>query len=231
MGPLLCCCLQRSGGLSLLQGLLTDEGWTGVLKNEFRKPYFQRLEKFLESEWKQQQVYPARDNIFRYSELQGLCQSSPRHSFIFCAVHLHLGTNLSAQLPHMPFVAHHLELHCRALNTCPLENVKVVILGQDPYHNVGQAMGLSFSVPRGQPVPSSLKNIYTELRTDCQCTPPTHGDLQQVMANTWSGASHVVGTCMLHLPAEQEVVLRTLDCHRMTLMHMSLAFAHAFLRR
>lgn len=82
---------------------------------------------------------------------------------------------------------HMADRKCRALNTCPLDHVKVVILGQDPYHNVGQAMGLSFSVPRGQPVPSSLKNIYSELRTDCQCTAPTHGDLQQV-TQRWCAA-------------------------------------------
>ena len=66
------------------------------------------------------------------------------------------------------------------MNSCPIEQARVVILGQDPYHNVGQAMGLSFSVPKGQFVPSSLKNIYTELRNDCGCTVPRHGDLQEV---------------------------------------------------
>jgi hypothetical protein len=48
----------------------------------------------------------------------------------------------------------------RAFNQTPLENVKVCIIGQDPYHGPGQAMGLSFSVPKSQPIPSSLKNIY-----------------------------------------------------------------------
>lgn len=65
----------------------------------------------------------------------------------------------------------------RAFNTCPMEQVKVVILGQDPYHDDGQAMGLSFSVPRGWKVPSSLQNIFKELGTDLGCTKPTHGDL------------------------------------------------------
>ena len=68
----------------------------------------------------------------------------------------------------------------RAMNSCAIDQARVVILGQDPYHNVGQAMGLSFSVPRGQPVPSSLKNIYTELKNDCGCVVPGHGDLQEV---------------------------------------------------
>ena len=67
----------------------------------------------------------------------------------------------------------------RAFNTCPMERVKVVILGQDPYHDDGQAMGLSFSVPKGWKVPSSLQNIYKELGTDLGCKKPTHGDLDK----------------------------------------------------
>lgn len=59
----------------------------------------------------------------------------------------------------------------------PIEQVKVVILGQDPYHNPGEAMGLSFSVPRGVRVPPSLKNIYKELKTDLGIEPVGHGDL------------------------------------------------------
>ena len=50
-----------------------------------------------------------------------------------------------------------------AFNTTPWDKVKVVILGQDPYHRVGQAMGLSFSVPKGVRIPPSLKNIYKEI--------------------------------------------------------------------
>lgn len=53
-----------------------------------------------------------------------------------------------------------------AFKLTPLDSVKVVILGQDPYHGVGQAMGLSFSVPKGTPLPPSLKNIYKELAQD-----------------------------------------------------------------
>ena len=51
----------------------------------------------------------------------------------------------------------------RAFDLCPLPDVKVVILGQDPYHGPGQAMGLSFSVPDGVPAPPSLKNIFKEI--------------------------------------------------------------------
>lgn len=65
-----------------------------------------------------------------------------------------------------------------ALNTTPFSEVKVVILGQDPYHGVGQAHGLSFSVQRGVAIPPSLKNIYKELETDVPgFKSPGHGNL------------------------------------------------------
>lgn len=54
----------------------------------------------------------------------------------------------------------------RAFDLCPLDAVKVVILGQDPYHGAGQAMGLSFSVPEGIAAPPSLKNIFKEIESD-----------------------------------------------------------------
>ena len=62
-------------------------------------------------------------------------------------------------------------------NSCPFEKVKVVILGQDPYHNNGQAHGLCFSVKKGVDVPPSLVNIYKELHDDLGCTIPDHGCL------------------------------------------------------
>jgi uracil-DNA glycosylase len=64
------------------------------------------------------------------------------------------------------------------LNKTSFENIKVVILGQDPYHGPGQAHGLSFSVNRGVRIPPSLQNIYKELRNDLGLTPPTHGHLE-----------------------------------------------------
>lgn len=64
-----------------------------------------------------------------------------------------------------------------AFDTTPVDKVKVVILGQDPYHNPGEAMGLSFSVPRGVRVPPSLRNIYKELSSDVGMEIPQHGDL------------------------------------------------------
>lgn len=66
----------------------------------------------------------------------------------------------------------------RALNLTPLDEVKVVILGQDPYHNPGQAQGLSFSVPEDQPMPPSLKNIYKEIRDTLGGEMPPHGNLE-----------------------------------------------------
>ena len=65
----------------------------------------------------------------------------------------------------------------RALELTPLDDVKVVILGQDPYHGPGQAHGLSFSVPDGQKLPPSLRNIYKELASDLGVDPPATGDL------------------------------------------------------
>lgn len=64
-----------------------------------------------------------------------------------------------------------------ALDSLPFHQVKAVILGQDPYHGPGQAMGLSFSVPRGMPIPASLRNIYRELQMDTGLSVPSHGDL------------------------------------------------------
>lgn len=73
------------------------------------------------------------------------------------------------------------------MNTCPIDKVRVVVLGQDPYHGPGQAMGMSFSVAPGVPVPSSLRNIFKELRDDVGCVPPGNGDLSKVTClwSTW----------------------------------------------
>lgn len=64
-----------------------------------------------------------------------------------------------------------------AFNSTPFENVKVVILGQDPYHGAGQAHGLSFSVQEGIALPPSLQNIFKELVSDIGCSFPKSGDL------------------------------------------------------
>lgn len=65
-----------------------------------------------------------------------------------------------------------------ALKLTPLDSVRVLILGQDPYHDVGQAHGLSFSVQRGTKIPPSLRNIFKELADDLNILPPTHGCLE-----------------------------------------------------
>ena len=66
----------------------------------------------------------------------------------------------------------------RAFDLTPVDRVKVVILGQDPYHGYGQAMGLSFSVPEGVPAPPSLKNIFQEISTDLGITMSGSPDLE-----------------------------------------------------
>lgn len=66
-----------------------------------------------------------------------------------------------------------------ALDATPFDQVKVVILGQDPYHGAGQAHGLSFSVQPGTPIPPSLDNIYKELGNDLGLPRPAHGNLQR----------------------------------------------------
>ncbi len=65
-----------------------------------------------------------------------------------------------------------------ALNSTPLDRVRVVIIGQDPYHGAGQAHGLCFSVQPGVAVPPSLVNIFKELKRDLNIDPPGHGCLQ-----------------------------------------------------
>ena len=64
-----------------------------------------------------------------------------------------------------------------AFNLCPLDNVRVVIIGQDPYHEPGQAHGLCFSVLPPTPIPPSLQNIYKEIESDLGRPSSTHGDL------------------------------------------------------
>lgn len=96
-----------------------EESWKRALDEEFGKPYFAELVRYLHAEKAAgTTVYPPGKDIFRAFELT------------------------------------------------PLDKVKVVILGQDPYHGYGQAMGLSFSVPDGVPAPPSLKNIFKEISDD-----------------------------------------------------------------
>jgi uracil-DNA glycosylase len=108
-----------------------DPVWKNELNEEFQKPYFQELLKFLEQEYQNNICYPPQDEIFS------------------------------------------------ALNHATFDNVKVVILGQDPYHGPGQAHGLCFSVTDGIAHPPSLKNIFKELESDIEKPIPTSGSLVQ----------------------------------------------------
>lgn len=100
-----------------------EQSWKEALEDEFEKPYFGDLVRFLHQEKAQgNTVYPPGKQIFRAFELT------------------------------------------------PVSSVKVVILGQDPYHGYGQAMGLSFSVPDGVPAPPSLKRIFREIQDDLGIT-------------------------------------------------------------
>jgi uracil-DNA glycosylase len=67
----------------------------------------------------------------------------------------------------------------RALTLTPFDAVRVVILGQDPYHGAGQAHGLAFSVPPGVRPPPSLRNLFMELQRDLGCAPPADGSLER----------------------------------------------------
>lgn len=86
----------------------------------------------------------------------------------------------------------------RAFDLTPLDQVKVIILGQDPYHGVGQAHGLSFSVPKGVKQPPSLKNIFKELQSDIGITPPQHGDL-----SSWAKQGVMLINAMLTVRAHE----------------------------
>ena len=81
------------------------------------------------------------------------------------------------ELPEEPPTFPPRDLIFNAFHQTRYHDVKVVILGQDPYHNDGQAHGLSFSVPRGVPLPPSLRNIYRELEDDLGASPGVDGDL------------------------------------------------------
>ena len=85
-----------------------------------------------------------------------------------------------------------------AFNTTPLPQVKVVILGQDPYHGPDQAQGLSFSVQKGLALPPSLRNIFHELNTDLGIPASSHGDL-----STWAQQGVLLLNSVLTVEAGQ----------------------------
>ena len=108
-----------------------SESWKNLLQEEFNKPYFKELTRFVKSEYSAGQVFPAGRNIFR------------------------------------------------AFDKCPFDKLKVVIIGQDPYHGVGQANGLCFSVDDGVQYPPSLQNIFKEIRDDIGSPIPSSGNLDR----------------------------------------------------
>ena len=85
-----------------------------------------------------------------------------------------------------------------ALEATPPEKVRVVLLGQDPYHGAGQAHGLCFSVPRGVRVPPSLRNLVRELETDLGVRSPAHGDL-----SAWATVGVLLLNTVLTVPEGQ----------------------------
>lgn len=104
--------------------------WKEILDEERNKSYFLKLNDFLDKEYSEHTIYPARADI---------------------------GS---------------------ALRATPFNEVKVVILGQDPYHGPGQAHGMSFSVKPGVAIPPSLRNMFKELLEDIGCPLPTSGYLE-----------------------------------------------------
>ncbi|MBQ8305738.1 MAG: uracil-DNA glycosylase [Blautia sp.] len=105
--------------------------WLEALRDEFRQPYYAKLYKTVNEEYRTRKIFPPADEMFN------------------------------------------------AFHFTPLHEVKVVILGQDPYHNDGQAHGLCFSVRKGVEIPPSLVNIYQELHDDCGCFIPDNGYLEK----------------------------------------------------
>ena len=94
-------------------------------------------------------------------------------STYFLQTAAHIKTELATGVKIFPAGSHIFN----AFKQTPFNEVKVVILGQDPYHGSGQAMGLSFSVPEGVKPPPSLVNIFKELKSDIGLPIPTSGDL------------------------------------------------------
>lgn len=98
-----------------------------------------------------------------------------------------------------------------ALKLTPYQNVKVVIVGQDPYHGVGEAHGLSFSVQKGIKVPPSLKNIYKELESDLGIPPYENGDLTK-----WANQGVLLLNAVLTVEKDKPASHKNLGWERLT---------------
>ena len=115
-----------------------------------------------------------------------------------------------------------------AFNLCPFDEVKVVIMGQDPYHEPGQAMGLSFSVPEGVAIPPSLQNIFKEIQADLGKPLPTSGDLTRwasqgvlLLNATLTVQAHVANSHQgLGWSVFTDAAIRALSAHREHLVFM-----------
>ena len=115
-----------------------------------------------------------------------------------------------------------------AFNLCPFNEVKVVIMGQDPYHEPGQAMGLSFSVPEGVAIPPSLQNIFKEIQADLGKPLPTSGDLTRwasqgvlLLNATLTVQAHVANSHQgLGWSVFTDAAIRALSAHREHLVFM-----------
>jgi uracil-DNA glycosylase len=92
-----------------------------------------------------------------------------------------------------------------AFQHTPFNQVKVLLLGQDPYHQPGQAMGLSFSVPQGVTIPASLRNVYKELQSDVGFVPPKHGNLEK-----WAAQGVFLLNAMLTVEASKPASHQTI---------------------
>ena len=98
-----------------------------------------------------------------------------------------------------------------ALKRTPYENVKVVIMGQDPYHGENEAHGLSFSVQKGIKLPPSLRNIYKELESDLGCKPVENGDLTK-----WANEGVLLLNAVLTVEKDKAASHRNLGWERLT---------------
>lgn len=98
-----------------------------------------------------------------------------------------------------------------ALKRTPYENVKVVIMGQDPYHNENEAHGLSFSVQKGVKIPPSLQNIYKELENDLNIKPSKYGDLTK-----WADEGVLLLNSVLTVQKDKAASHRNLGWERLT---------------
>lgn len=115
-----------------------------------------------------------------------------------------------------------------AFDLCPFDKVKVVIIGQDPYHEPGQAMGLSFSVPEGIALPPSLQNIFKEIASDLGAATPSSGDLTR-----WAEQGVLLLNATLTVRAHQanshqklgwdkftDAAIQALSAHRRNVVYM-----------